>query len=428
MGVSGTHPSILIANALEQIYKSRLTTTSGGNISIKGEDNVVWITPAGVDKGSLSRKDIVKVKTNGDYEGRHKPSSEFPFHTAIYNKRPDIKAIIHAHPPACVAFSIVGQIPDTTIIPQAKQLCGSVGFAPYRLPGSEALGQSIAEEFQKGFNSVIMENHGIVIGGSTLSEAFMRFETLEFCAKTLIRSKMLGKSKSLSNTQLGAFEALKNGFGAIPEHNPSEEELLLRHEMANIIQRACRQGLMVSSFGTISHRLSETAFLINPTNSNRREITPGDLVFIDKETKEAQKEPSRATPMHQEIYKNHKNINCIISTQSPNAMAFAITHSKMDTRTIPESYVLLEDIPLLPYGDPLKRGGDAVKVLGKHTPIGLFQNNSILVTGSSLLEAFDRLEVAEFSAKSIIDSKALGVVNPIKENEIKDLRAKFLKD
>ena len=205
-------------------------------------------------------------------------------------------------------------------------------------------------------------------------------------------------------------------------------ELLLRHEMAKIIQRACRQGLMVSSFGTISHRLTETAFLINPTNSNRREIAPKDLVFIDRETKEAQKEPSRATPMHQEIYKKHQNINCIISTQSPNAMAFAITHSKMDTRTIPESYVLLEDIPLLPYGDPLKRGGDAVEVLGKHTPIGLFQNNSILVTGSSLLEAFDRLEVAEFSAKSIIDSKALGTVNPINDNEIKDLRAKFLKD
>ena len=119
-------------------------------------------------------------------KGHHKPSSEFPFHQAIYEARPDIRAIVHAHPPALVSFSIVRQIPNTNIIPQAKHICGPIGYAAYALPGGEELGDKIAGEFTKGFHAVIMENHGTVVGGSDLKDAYIRFETLEFSARTLI--------------------------------------------------------------------------------------------------------------------------------------------------------------------------------------------------------------------------------------------------
>jgi len=422
------HPSIQISNCLKQIYHSRLTTTSGGNISVRSGDQSIWITPAGIDKGSISTEDIVQVNQSDRSLGRHKPSSELPFHKAIYQKRNDIKAIIHAHPPNLVSFSIVGKLPNTSIIPQAKQLCGNVGFAKYQLPGSKALGESIALEFEKGFNTVIMENHGIVIGGKDLSEAFMRFETLEFCAKTLIKSAHLGKAQQLTEKELQDFESLRPLIEDHEHKHPSDEELWLRNKMASIIQRSCNQGLMISSFGTISARVSQNQFLINPTGFNRRNVTPGDFVLVENNKKEKGKLPSRATRMHEEIYKNHPDINAIISTQSPYIMAFSITHTPMDTRTIPESYVLLEDIPLLPYGDPLERGCQAVKVLGKHTPIAIFKNNSVLVTGTTLIEAFDRLEVAEFSAVSLIESRVLGSLKKINNSEISELRKKFLED
>jgi len=73
------------------------------------------------------------------HTGRHKPSSEFPFHKAIYEMRPDIRAIIHAHPPALVSFSIAHQIPDTNIISQAKYICGPIGYATYELSGSDLI-------------------------------------------------------------------------------------------------------------------------------------------------------------------------------------------------------------------------------------------------------------------------------------------------
>ncbi len=109
------HPRDQITMVIGRIYSRGLTTTSGGNISIIDENGDIWVIPSAIDKGSLQPSDIVCVKRDGTITGRHKPSSEFPFHKAIYEARPDIKAIIHAHPPALVSFSIVREIPNTNI-------------------------------------------------------------------------------------------------------------------------------------------------------------------------------------------------------------------------------------------------------------------------------------------------------------------------
>jgi ribulose-5-phosphate 4-epimerase/fuculose-1-phosphate aldolase len=91
---------------MQRIYQGRMTTLSGGNLSILDEDGSLWITPAGTDKGRLTPNDIVHVLADGSVEGPHRPSSELPFHRAIYASRPDLRAIVHAHPPALAAFSI----------------------------------------------------------------------------------------------------------------------------------------------------------------------------------------------------------------------------------------------------------------------------------------------------------------------------------
>ena len=147
------HPRDQITVIIDRIYKRGMTTTSGGNISIIDDDGDIWVTPSAIDKGSLRASDIICVKKDGSIIGKHKPSSEFPFHKAIYESRPDIKSVIHAHPPALVSFSIVRQIPNTNIISQAKHICGPIGYAKYELPGSELLGDVIGEEFKKGYKA-----------------------------------------------------------------------------------------------------------------------------------------------------------------------------------------------------------------------------------------------------------------------------------
>ncbi len=420
------HPSDQVAMILSRVYKGGMTTTSGGNISVREDNGDIWITPKGEDKGTLTPRDVVCIKADGTMVGKHAPSSEHPFHTAIYRCRPDLKAIVHAHPPALVSFSIVRQIPDTHVIPQAQHVCGPVGYAPYALPGSEALGERIAQEFKQGYNSVIMENHGTVVGGVDPFDAYQRFETLEFCARTIIKSHEIGKPNRLSDEQIQRFEE-ENGL--IPEMETAAhpaEERAIRRDICRFIERACDQKLMISTYGTVSARWKDNDFLITPYGIDRRYIQPKDIVQIASDKREAGKIPSRSVHLHQEIYNSHPSVNCIITTQAPNATAFCIAGKPFDTRTIPESYILLQDIPLIPYGGQFRGSRVAVEALSKETPTLLLQNDSILVTGKSILETFDRLEVAEFSARSLINAASIGELVPIADQEIADLRREFL--
>jgi L-fuculose-phosphate aldolase len=427
MDIKYIHPKELISNIIDLIYRLGLTTTSGGNISALDEEGNIWITPAGVDKGTLGPKDIVKVSPNGEVEGLHRPSSELPFHKAIYEARPDLKAIIHAHPPALVSFSIVRKIPNSNVLPQVQQICGPVGYAPYKLPGSIDLGKSIAEEFRAGFNCVIMENHGTVVGGSNILKTFQRFETLEFCARSIIKANEIGKVQYLTEEQVEQFEERENNLPEFDHDNPSSEEKTMRSSICDFVRRACAQKLMISSYGTVSVKLKDNSFLITPTSKNRRFFQIEDIILIKNGQRERNKLPSRAVLLHQQIYAKHKHVNCIISTQSTNAIAFCITGKKLDTRTIPESYILLEDIPVLPYGSQLKGGEAVINTLKDGVPIVMIQNDSILVTGKNILDTFDRLEVAEFSSRSVISSTHIGQLSPIDDIDIEQLKERFMK-
>jgi len=421
------HPRDQIAEIISRIYTAKMTTTSGGNISIIDGNGDIWVTPSAIDKGSLQRKDIVCVRKDGSVKGHHKPSSEFPFHKAIFEARPDIKAVIHAHPPALVSYSIVRKLPNTNIIPQAKNVCGPIGYAAYDIPGGEGLGVKIAAEFKKGFNAVIMENHGIVLGGIDLKDAYVRFETLEFAARTIINAKTIGKPVYLTDEQLQAFESQIPAD--LPEMDMAEnpaDELSIRRNISELVRRACAQGLMISSYGTVSVRWRGDDFLITPRNVPRWEIDLEDIIQIRGGKREAGKLPSRAIQIHAQIYQENPHVNSIILTQPPNIMAFGVSNARLDVRTIPESWIFLQDIPQVEFGRQFDQAGTIAKMFSPSTPAVLIQNDSIIVTGDKLLQTFDRLEVAEFSARSLIMGHPLGNLMPINQDQIEDLRKKFL--
>ena len=403
-----------------------MTTLSGGNLSIKKANGDIWITPAGIDKGKLTPNDIVCVKANGEIEGKHKPSSELPFHRAIYEERQDINAIVHAHPQALVAFSIVRNIPDTNIIPQAKRVCGKVGYAEYALPGSEQLGRNIAKAFKQGYNVVILENHGVATVGNDLLNAFHRLETLEFCAKTIIQAKRIGEITALTEEQIFDFDNRKNSLPEFEVIEHTDKELELRSQIVDILDRSCERFLMISTEGVVSARIDKDSFLITPTGIGRRSIDIEDIVLIKNGFKEKGKNPSRSVQLHDAIYKKNPKINSIITAQPPGVTAYAITNHNFETRTIPESYVVLRDIPKIPYGKQYTNPEEIAVNISEGVNVLLIQNDCILTTGRNILEAFDRLEVAEFSANSLITSKIIADCIRIDDTQIEELNKKFL--
>ena len=422
------HPRDQIIMIINRIYKKGLTTTSGGNISIMDENGDMWVTPSGVDKGALKPTDIMCVKANGEITGAHKPSMEYPFHKAIYVERPDIKSVVHAHPPALVAFSIVRQIPNTNVIPQVKRVCGPIGYAKYHIPGSTRLGDSISEQFKLGFDSVIMENHGAVVGGSDVIKAYERFETLEFSCRTLINAKNIGKPCFLTEEQLDLFETkIPLDFPQMESTSYPSDEKEIRLLIRDMVRRACDQGLMMSTYGTVSVRWKGNDFLITPTDATRWDIQLDDIVQIKDGKCEKGKIPSRSSWMHQKIYEMHPTINAIIITQPENLMAYGVTHRKLDVRTIPESWIFLQDMENVEFGSQFEGKMTIPSLVSKDNPGVIIENDSVLMTGSSLLQAFDRLEVAEFSAKSLVMGTSLGAFAPMGETEIEELRVAFFK-
>ena len=419
------HPAEQIAII---IGRSGMTTTSGGNLSIMDGNGDMWITPAGIDKGSLRPEDIMCVKADGTIVGPHRPSSEYPFHKAIYRMNPKASSVIHAHPPGLVTFSVVHEIPDTSIIPQARAVCGPVGFAEYALPGSELLGKKIVEEFKRNpeFKAVIMENHGVVLYGEDIADAYQRFETLELCARTILNAKTLGEPKYLTEEQINRHEmAVNTPFEHFMNVDHPSDERAIRSEICQIVRRACSQGLMCSSYGTASVRWRGNDFLITPSNVQRWDIDPEDIVQIKDGMVEAGKMASRSVALHYEIYRRNPKVNSIILTQSPALMGFCTTGVKFDVRTIPESWIFLQDIPTFPFGSQYDEHLSTLADEFRNRPFVMLENDSVVVTGDKLINTFDRLEVADFSARSLILAAPLGSLKPITDAEIEDLRLAF---
>ena len=409
---------------MDRIYRYHMTTTSGGNLSILDPDGSIWITPSRVDKGSLRASDVVRVKADGSREGLHPPSSEFPFHREIYRVRPDIKAIVHAHPGALVAFSIVRRLPETRVQTHAYNLCGKIAYAPYACPGSQELGDKIAAAFASGADCVMLENHGVVIGGKDLAEAFQRFETLEFVAQTVIRASALGELRTLPADLLTGHAV--PDCAPLESQPPSNHEKELRSEVCAFAQRAYRQKLMISTAGSISARLDANQFVITPRRRDRLDLQPASLVRDTKDAMEVGKRGSRTSRLHGLIYAANPEVGVIINAQPMCASAFCMSDAEFSSRTIPESYLVLGDSPKVPFACVVNDAEAlAARMSLKKCPVLLIENEGALIVGRTLLEAFDRLEVLEATAEALQLSRPLGPLVPMPESALAELRKAF---
>ena len=429
MNIQYIHPADQLVMIMARIYQYGMTTTSGGNLSIRDENGDVWITPSSIDKGALTRQDICCVKPDGTVIGPHKPSVELPFHLDIYKIRPDLKAILHAHPPTLVAFSVARVLPAENLVPDLRQVCGEIVMADYDVPGSQQLGKNIAKRFAEGYNTVMMENHGCVIGAKDLFSAFMAFETLDFCGRLQIDAQKLGTLHPLTAEQIEQSAARRHPL--MDEFIPkcySSEERAARRDMCRLIHRAYDQRLFTSTQGTFSVRLTDGSFLITPYNKDRKYLEPEDIVHIKGGMCEQGKRPSRSVLLHQKIYEKHPEVGSVILAHAPAIMAFAVTDAEFDSRLIPESYLMLQDVKRVPFMAATTDPDGTAAAFDKRTPVLLVDNECVLVAGQTLLNAFDRLEVLEYSAKALIAARDIGPLVKITEPEVQAIREAFHMD
>jgi L-fuculose-phosphate aldolase len=421
------HPRDQIVEIMQRIYAHEMTTTSGGNISVRDEVGDMWITPARLDKGSLRREHIVRITRKGEREGLYPASSEYPFHLSIYKMRPELHAVIHAHPGALVSFSICGKIPNTRLFPEAWHVCGEPAFACYALPGSTKLGSRIAEQYGSKAqpNCVLLENHGVVVGGDSLAVAFERFETLEFTAQIILNALLLGQVKYLTESEIALSKKPRTLSAEESACAPSSREKELRKEICDFVHRAYEHRLMTSTWGSFSARVSGDAFVVTPSHVDRRELGVEDLVLVQDGKFVPTQKPSRVAGLHRAIYRAHPEIQAVVNALPLNGTAFCVTDFALNTRTIPESYLFLKDVSKIPFEEQFGDGEAVAASVGPRNPVALLENNGVLVAGRTILDAFDRLEVLEATAAAIIRSRALADIRVMGEEVIKELEGAF---
>jgi len=197
-----------VALFMRRLYRQGLTTTSGGNISLKISDDIIVITPSATDKGRMRWKEVgIMTLAGKNLTPELKPSIENEMHLSIYRKKKEISAIVHAHPLFASAFTAMKCSINTDLTAEAKAICGDPCFVPYALMGTRELASVASESIMKS-DILLLENHGILTTGSSILQAFDKLEVLENAAKMTMIVKMTGKKKPLSKANILELERL----------------------------------------------------------------------------------------------------------------------------------------------------------------------------------------------------------------------------
>jgi len=189
-----------------RLYANRFIAAGDGNISARSGEHL-FFTPTGMCKGFLKREDIVKTDLQGrKVEGTRNPSSEALMHLEIYRLRPDVFAVVHAHPPYATGYAVAGIPLDKALLPEVILTMGCIPLADYSTPTTEEVARAIRDLVPR-HDALLLSNHGAVTYGRDMETAYFKMETLEHFARISIVAKILGRERVLSQEALARLYA-----------------------------------------------------------------------------------------------------------------------------------------------------------------------------------------------------------------------------
>ncbi len=207
----------------KRIYNRNMVAANDGNISVKLNDNEFLCTPTGVSKGFMTPEFICKVDAKGNTIQANKgfrPSSEIKMHMRVYEKRPDVNSVVHAHPTFATAFAIAGIPLTQPIMPEAVIALGCVPIAPYGTPSTTEIPDAV-EPYLEHFDAVLLESHGALTWAGDLLAAYHKMESVEFYAELLYKAKQLGGPKEFDKETVQRLYEIRRQMG-LPGRHPAD--------------------------------------------------------------------------------------------------------------------------------------------------------------------------------------------------------------
>lgn len=199
-----THAEIAgeLADVCHRLYAKGFVTATDGNVSARLETGNILATRSGINKGLVTEHDLVQVTPVGEQiDGRGRPSTELGMHLFIYQQRPDIRAVVHAHPTYATGFA-TARIPLTEcLFPEVIVGLGAIPLAEYATPSTPGVAQSLAP-FVKTSDAILLANHGVVTYGVDLMDAYFKMEKVEHAAHITFIARTLGGEKILTREEV----------------------------------------------------------------------------------------------------------------------------------------------------------------------------------------------------------------------------------
>ena len=194
-------------------FEKGWVAANDGNISVRLDDKRILATPTGVSKGMMSPDDLIIVDYEGKkIEGRLESTSEIAMHIAIYEARPDIHSVVHAHPPTATGFASAGIPLNKAILPEVVIGLGCIPTAAYGLPGTPALTEPLIPLIPQ-YDAILLANHGAVAYGKDLMQAYFRMETVEHFARINLVAEMLGGANPLPRAEVDKLFDSRTRYG-----------------------------------------------------------------------------------------------------------------------------------------------------------------------------------------------------------------------
>jgi L-fuculose-phosphate aldolase len=194
-----------------RLYAKGLIAGNEGNVSVR-DGGRLYVTPGGVCKGFLAPDEIVTTDLEGHPERGGHASSEIQMHVAVYRRRADVRAVVHAHPPAATGFAVAGLPLDRPVLAEPVVTLGPVPLVPFGTPSTSDLAERVAAAIPTA-QALLLANHGALTVGETLWRAWERMETLEQFARIALVARLLGSPNELSLEAVSALEALRGPAG-----------------------------------------------------------------------------------------------------------------------------------------------------------------------------------------------------------------------
>ena len=210
------HEKSLLIESGKKLLHEGFTVETWGNISVRGDNGLVYITPSGMNYDTCSEDDIVVMRLDGTVvDGRRVPSIEHGLHRAVYAARPDVHAVVHTHPIYSTVFSAMGENIPLLIDEAAQALGDEVRTAPYALPGTEQLADNCVQALGQKANACLLQSHGAVCVGRDMKAAFKTARVLEMTAEIYYRIRAIGgKFIPISQENIAAMqEFMANRYG-----------------------------------------------------------------------------------------------------------------------------------------------------------------------------------------------------------------------